>query len=450
VLEHELESGSAEGDRRLLEGRELEPVALSRSGRRSIARIRLTPRPAGISVAPSERKGDSAVLDDFNRALARVQSDYAFFIDCHIDPAKAFAGYDLSPEERSALSDPEKLSEVLKGRIGVNRARERKTTEADVSGDARVATEVEAIKDASKDQDRGGPVDGSRRLSESETSVRTVWPFDIGIVGTGIVGTHQLTREAEEVIRRCKRTFVIDFGYGIPEYLESLCPHVTELGLFYERGKGRLPTYRRMAAEVVAAAVADAPVCLATYGHPWVYCYPTTLITQAAPLHGLHVEVFPGISSLDTLLVDLGIDIGFSGVQMYEATDLLLRRRPLQTDAACVIWQPTVFGDPTSRREHRAAAQFKPLEEYLLLFYPAEHEAAIVTTKTFPLTRSVVQRLQLGDLAAELERTSQMGTLYIPPLTDRPVEDTALLDVMLSAETEAVAGSSCPAGRNPA
>jgi uncharacterized protein YabN with tetrapyrrole methylase and pyrophosphatase domain len=275
-------------------------------------------------------------------------------------------------------------------------------------------------------------------LNEPETAVQTVWPFDIGIVGTGIVGTHQLTREAEEVIRRSRRTFVIDSGYGIPEYLATLCPEVTELGTFYEPGRDRMPTYRRMAAEVVSAAVANAPVCLATYGHPWVYCYPTTLITRAAPLLGLHVEVFPGVSSFDTLLVDLGTDIAFSGVQMYEATDLLLRRRPIQNDVTCVLWQPTVVGDPTYRPQPHTVEQFEPLQEYLLRFYPADHEAAIVTTKTHPLTRSDVQRLKLGELAAELERAPQVGTLYIPALTERPVEDAELLEVMLAAESEAL------------
>ena len=53
-----------------------------------------------------------------------------------------------------------------------------------------------------------------------------------------------------------------------------------------------------------------------------------------------------------------------------------------------------------------------------------------MTTKTFPLTRSVVQRLRLGDLAVELERAPEVGTLYIPPLAERPVEDTELMDVM--------------------
>jgi uncharacterized protein YabN with tetrapyrrole methylase and pyrophosphatase domain len=216
---------------------------------------------------------------------------------------------------------------------------------------------------------------------------------------------------------------------------------VTELGSFYQAGRDRLPTYRRMAAEVVSAAVAEPPVCLATYGHPWVYCYPTTLITRAAPLLGLHVEVFPGVSSFDTLLVDLGTDIAFSGVQMYEATDLLLRRRPIQSDVACVIWQPTVVGDPTYRAEPYAAEQFEPLQDYLLLFYPDDHEASIVTTKTYPLTRSLVQRLRLDHLAEELARAPQVGTLYIPPLTERPVEDAELMEVMVTAGSEAPAES---------
>jgi uncharacterized protein YabN with tetrapyrrole methylase and pyrophosphatase domain len=274
-------------------------------------------------------------------------------------------------------------------------------------------------------------------LSDPDAAARAVWPFDIGIVGTGIVGAHQLTREAEEVIRRSRRTFVIDSGYGIPEYLETLCPEVTELGTLYEPGRDRLPTYQRMAAEVVSAAIAEAPVCLATYGHPWVYCYPTTLISRAAPLLGLRVEVFPGVSSFDTLLVDLGTDIALNGIQMYEATDLLLRRRPLQNDVACVIWQPTVVGDPTYRPEAYDVEQFLPLQSYLLGFYPVDHEAVLVTTKTYPLMRSVVQHLQLGDLAAELERAPKVATLYIPPLSERPVEDADLLEVMLMAGAEA-------------
>ena len=270
-------------------------------------------------------------------------------------------------------------------------------------------------------------------MSEPTAPVQSVWPFDIGIVGTGIVGAHQVTREAEEVIRRSNHTFVIASGYGIPEYIETLCSRVTDLGYLYQPGMNRLPTYHRMAAEVVSAALVEAPVCLATYGHPWVYCYPTTLINRAAPLLGLHVEVFAGVSAFDTLLVDLGIDIAQSGIQMYEATDLLLRQRPIQSDVTCVIWQPTVIGDPTCPAGPYASQQFEPLQNYLLRFYPSDHQVKLVTSKTHPLMRSTVQPLNVGDLANALGGAPGVGTLYIPALIERPIEDPELMNVMVTS-----------------
>jgi uncharacterized protein YabN with tetrapyrrole methylase and pyrophosphatase domain len=242
-----------------------------------------------------------------------------------------------------------------------------------------------------------------------------------------------LTREAEEVIRRSNHTFVIASGYGLPEYLKTICPKVTNLGYLYEPGMNRMPTYQRMAAEVVSAAMAEGPVCLAVYGHPWVYCYPTALISRAAPLLGLHVEVFAGVSAFDNLLVDLGTDIAEHGIQMYEATDVLLRRRPLQSDVTTVLWQPTVVGDPTYPSGPYAAEQFLPLQEYLLTFYPANHLVKLVTSKTHPLARSTVKTFELGTLAEQLAGAPSVGTLYIPPAVDRPVEDDALLEFMETA-----------------
>lgn len=264
-----------------------------------------------------------------------------------------------------------------------------------------------------------------------------VWPFDIGIVGTGIVGSHQLTREAEEVIRRSNHTFVISSGYGLPEYVKTICPKVTDLGYLYEPGLNRLHTYQRMAAEVLSAAVAERPVCLAVYGHPWVYCHPTALIVRGAPLVGLHVEVFAGVSAFDTLLVDLGTDIAENGIQMYEATDVLLRRRPLQPDVTTVLWQPTVVGDPTYPSSSYAREQFVPLQEYLLTFYPADHLVKLIISKTHPLAQSTVKTFELGTLAEQLTGAPSVGTLYIPPVVDRPVEDDALLDYMVKTGSTA-------------
>jgi precorrin-3B methylase len=261
-------------------------------------------------------------------------------------------------------------------------------------------------------------------------------PFDIAIVGLGIVGVHQITREVEETIRRCRQTFVVDGGFGVVPYLKSICSEVTSLIPFYEKGKSRLPTYRRMAAEVVNAAIAGPPVCFASYGHPLVYCYPAVLIQRAAKLLNLRVKIFPGISSLDTLLVDLGIDFAADGLQMYEATDILLRHRPIQNDVACVLWQANVVAEPTYETDRRSAEHFLALQNYLLEFYPPKHPVTLVFSKTFPLLRSIVETYQLDTLAAELERGPQGGNLYIPPLRKREIKDRDLLEKLTAQMSE--------------
>jgi uncharacterized protein YabN with tetrapyrrole methylase and pyrophosphatase domain len=255
-------------------------------------------------------------------------------------------------------------------------------------------------------------------------------PFDIAVVGLGITGVHHITREAEGILRRCRRTFAADSTPGVLAYLRTVSPDVADLSGRFRPGVHRARSYQAIASDVVAAAVEQAPVCYATYGHPKMYSYPTVLIQQAAAILDLRVRLLPGISFLDTLLADLGIDPGFDGLQLYEATDLLVRRRPLQPDVACVIAQAPTVANPVEGTSADAQANLVRLQDYLLGFYPAQHDVVIVTSRTHPLLAPLLQRTRVGQLAYALARTSQSGTLYIPPVARRPIADQGLADIM--------------------
>jgi hypothetical protein len=115
------------------------------------------------------------VFDDFKRALARIQSDYGFYIDCQASPAVALAGYDLTADERSVLADPVKLTDVFRGGVDVsparitfsgthdwvNRTTKPKKKNPNVNA---VAHEVKAIKQARTNDDRTGAATRLMRL----------------------------------------------------------------------------------------------------------------------------------------------------------------------------------------------------------------------------------------------------------------------------------------------
>jgi precorrin-3B methylase len=240
-------------------------------------------------------------------------------------------------------------------------------------------------------------------------------PFDIAIVGLGIVGVHHMTREVSEVISRCSKTLIIDSGFGSKEYIGRMCSEIRVMNDLYRPGYDRLPTYREMATEVVASALAQPPVCFASYGHPQLYCFPTTLIKQMANILGLTVRVFPGVSSLDTLMVDLDLDPGRDGLQIYDASDLLYRKIALRPDVACVLLQASAVMDATYNPDLRSESDYKPLQDHLLQFYDAEHIVTSVVSKTFPIGNPRVERFQVGELASQLSKGAAWGTLLIKP-----------------------------------
>lgn len=247
---------------------------------------------------------------------------------------------------------------------------------------------------------------------------------DISIVGLGIVVGLQVTKEAEFALRDAEEVLYLDSGFGATEYLTSVCKRLTDLRpLAYREGESRHAAYDQMSAAVLESALHHPPVVFAVYGHPQIYVYPTEQIVAASACLGLTVKVIPGISSLDTMIIDLGIDPGLDGLQMYEATDLLARGRPLQSDVPCLIWQVGVVGTRLYSERRSLPERFVPLTQHLAKFYPREHSVRIVCSTDHPLIRSDITECALGELPSRLPEVSPVASLYIPPTHARPLSD---------------------------
>ncbi|GII00052.1 SAM-dependent methyltransferase [Planobispora takensis] len=277
----------------------------------------------------------------------------------------------------------------------------------------------------------------------------TPLPWDIAVVGLGIRGIHQMTREVEETVRRCAKTFVTDMALGVVDHLRTLCPEVVDLSSAYRPGNHRVLIYRQMAAQVVTAALESPPVCFASYGHPKVYCYPTTLIQRAARVLDLKVTVLPGISSLDSLLVDLNLDPALDGLQVYEATDLVVRERPLQTDAPCVLLQAPIVLDAFNSGGVPRVDDVGRVQEYLLRFYPPDHWVTLLVSAVHPLLEPIRKGVRVADLTRALRQAPTVSTLYIPPVGSRPVADRELAERMRLPDTGNGNGPPRRPGRPP-
>ncbi len=236
---------------------------------------------------------------------------------------------------------------------------------------------------------------------------------DLYLIGTGIRDLEQLTAEARAVLRRCRKVFHLTSCH---QGLSELCADVVDNAAEYWTGEPARNVYRRIADKVMAEVEKGAGVANVIYGHPLFFDDINMGLIERCRRAGLSYRVLPGISSLDTLSTDLEIDYG-DGLQVYEAQDLVDGEHPLNPRVHAVILQIGSFGsDLTIAEVPSPPGRFRPLAEYLMRFYPAEHPVTVAFSDRGDDWVGYQLRCPIQELDANRKRIFKGTTLYVPPL----------------------------------
>jgi hypothetical protein len=67
------------------------------------------------------------------------------------------------------------------------------------------------------------------------------------------------------------------------------------------------------------------------------------------------------------------------------------------------------------------------MKSYLLKYYPPEHKVIAAYSSNFPLVPSRLTEFPLGEIEAYAQELHPAATLYIPPVSTRPIVDHELL-----------------------
>lgn len=260
------------------------------------------------------------------------------------------------------------------------------------------------------------------------------------VVGTGIRTVGHLTMEAVAWIKQADKVLYV-VGDPIAEaMLKELNPAGAEsLTVLYAEGKQRLDTYNQMIERTLDCVRAGLVTCMACYGHPGVFVYPSHESIKRARAEGYSARMLPGISAEDCLFADLGVDPGISGCQSFEATDFLVNGRRIDPTSSVVLWQIGVVGDATFKKVGYDLSAMPLLVERLLSIYPATHPMYLYEAAVFhgcePVIRQITApELNYGGLTAGY-------TLYIPPAYATQSDPTTFMRMQAMQQAGAMAAA---------
>jgi precorrin-3B methylase len=242
------------------------------------------------------------------------------------------------------------------------------------------------------------------------------------IVGTGIQWAGQTTLAARTAIEQADRVLFAVTDPWAARWVASLNPAAESLP--YPRDeRSRRQIYDEMVERILAEVRKGQRVCAVFYGHPGVLATAAHEAIQRARADGYTARMLPGVSSVDCLFADLGVDPGDDGCQMYTATDLLVRARPIDPHTPLVLLQIGMIGNRgvfDEAQQARIREGLTALSEVLCRVYPAQHRGIVYEAAAQPTERPRVESVALGELP--LSQVSEISTLFVPPLGPAPVD----------------------------
>ena len=235
-------------------------------------------------------------------------------------------------------------------------------------------------------------------------------------VGTGLRMAGQLTPLSKSYIESFDVVFAAIPNMFTREWLKGVAKNYVCILDHYDDaqldGKNRRDTYRRMADTILAEVRAGKKVCAAFYGHPGIFACISHMAIKDARAEGFEAHMEPGISALDCLVADLGIDPGNNGMISMEATQFMIFERVIDPSALFVVWQIGIAGDLTLKRYDTEPAHLQIIVNKLARTYSLDHEVILYEAATHALEQTRAEKIRLGDLpSASLK---QHTTLVIP------------------------------------
>lgn len=244
------------------------------------------------------------------------------------------------------------------------------------------------------------------------------------VVGSGVKAIRQLTLEAIDTIREADVVFcVVDEPVTVTWLTENSTTLVDLHGL-YKEGKSRPDTYEEMVQAIVDSVKNGKTTCAVFYGHPTFFAYPPREAVKRCKELGLDAQILPGISCLDTLFSDFSFDPGVSGLQCFEATEMVVYERRIEPSVPCIVLQAGVVGNLTFQRKFEVESGLEVLRRYLGRFYSGDHPCFVYEAATFIFSNPKMIETTLDELSTE--QLSPISTLFIPDNASKAASETAL------------------------
>jgi precorrin-6B methylase 1 len=220
---------------------------------------------------------------------------------------------------------------------------------------------------------------------------------DLILLGYGVDDTLQLTVQTQRLLTQTGKVYSVSLPPALARFLKSQRIEIEDLTDRFTPGRPFSECYLDVADHLIRRTAEEQPVCFLAPGNPMFLNSLNRFLFMQAQQRGLEVQVLPGISQIDAIISDIGLDVGTFGLQVFDARRLVTRRQAINAAVPLILVQLAGFGAETVSEPEGAPPEsgYDELAAYLAQFYPADHLVTLINREigqgaaraTLPLSR---------------------------------------------------------------
>jgi hypothetical protein len=233
------------------------------------------------------------------------------------------------------------------------------------------------------------------------------------LLGAGVSFPEHLTLQTLDILGACNRICSnlpqsdLDL---LPSDLRAKC---RSLWPIYQENRNRSDNYEDVSRAVLEAADSEPPVAWLTPGHPLIFDSVSQSLLKSGRDRGWIVQVVPAISSIDTILAEVGYDPA-NGLLVYEAYGMVMQGLPIIPSSATLLLQPSAFGSDLTHYQSSWTPDLSPLRDHLLYYFDPAHPCAFVRSQSLQGAPPQICWKALGEMTSASADEVAGSTLFLP------------------------------------
>jgi precorrin-6B methylase 1 len=229
---------------------------------------------------------------------------------------------------------------------------------------------------------------------------------DLILLGYGVDDALQLTVQTQRVLSQAGKVYAVSLPPGLARFLKGQRVQVEDLTDRFQRGRPFADCYLDIADHLFRRAAVEQPVCFLSPGNPLFLNSLNRFIVMQAKQRGLSVQTYPGVSQVDAIISDIGLDVATFGLQMFDARRLVERAQSINPAVPLIVLQVAGF---SVESVGAGPTDYAPLGNYLARFYPASHLVTLLNREPgSPPARATLPLSRLGELVQHVVPSSSL------------------------------------------